>query len=120
MIDSILPIHAIKQAHVSKKHPTRQTITVGKWFGKDSYFIMAKLCEGWKNITRKKNTCIAVTLWVLIFVLLSHSLVTPDSGNVLQLESPNFFKQGISKIPSQQKAHTHWICPSTWARTRGL
>lgn len=36
----------IKQAHVSKKHPTRQNIAVGKQFGKDSYFIMAKLSEG--------------------------------------------------------------------------
>lgn len=55
MIDSVLSIHAIKQAHVSKKHSTRQNIAVGKQFGKDSYFIMAKLCEGWKSITRRKR-----------------------------------------------------------------
>lgn len=49
---------------------------------------------------KEKNTGIAATIQVLIFVLLSHSPVTPDSGKVLQLESPNFFKQGISKMPS--------------------
>lgn len=36
---------------------------------------------------KKKNTVIAVTIQVLIFVLLSHGLVTPDSGNILQFES---------------------------------
>lgn len=56
---------------------------------------------------KKKNAGIAVTIQVLIFVLLSHSPVTPDSRKVLQLESPNFFKRGINKTPSQQEVHTH-------------
>lgn len=56
---------------------------------------------------KEKNTGIAVTIQELIFVLLSHGLVTQDSGNVLQLESLNFFKQGFRKIPSQKKVHTH-------------
>lgn len=50
----------IKQARVSRKHLTRQSIAVGKQFGKDSYFIMAKLREGMDETIlqeKKKEIC---------------------------------------------------------------
>lgn len=43
MIDSILSTHAYKTSSCKQR---RQNIAVGKRFGKDSYFKMAKLCEG--------------------------------------------------------------------------
>lgn len=79
----------IKQAHVSRKHLTRQSIAVGKQFRKGSYFITAKLCYKKK----RRYASITVVIHVSVFVLLSYAVVTPASRNILQLESPNCFKK---------------------------
>lgn len=55
MIDSILSFLAYKQASVSRKHLTRQSITLWKQFWKYSYFIVAKYYEGIDETTLQEK-----------------------------------------------------------------
>lgn len=112
MIDSILSIHAIKQAHVSKKHSTRQNIAVGKQFGKDSYFIMAELCEGWKSITtRKRKIQILQLLFKSSFLSYCHTVqwhqIVEKFFNLKAQISSN--KASIKHLHSRSSIHTEFV-----------